>query len=79
MKIPLWERVPGLERKQLEVVLQYNEEHGLPTEDILVRLEIVKKRDDIIRRKEKEKTFKQRQVTSSPKSTLAVTSGAHHS
>jgi len=81
MKIPLWERVPGLERKQLEVVLQYNEEHGLPTEDILSRLEIVRKQDDIIRRKEKEDALKQqRQLSSSTssKSTLGVT-GAQHS
>jgi len=84
MKQPLWERVPGLERKQLEVLLQYNEEHGLPTADILNRLAIVRKQDDLIRRKEKGEAVKQRQLSASSsskeqQSTVAVTTGAHHS
>jgi len=36
---PLWEKVPGLEKQQLEIVLAYNEENGLPTEDIIKRLQ----------------------------------------
>jgi len=38
MKTPLWEKIPGLEKQQLEVVLQYNKDHGLPTKDVENRL-----------------------------------------
>ena len=38
MKKTLWERVPGLERQQLEVVLDYNRQTGLPTEDVRRRI-----------------------------------------
>ncbi len=42
MKIPLWDRIPGLERQQLEMLLEYNSAHGLPTDDIKERLEEVR-------------------------------------
>jgi len=35
----LWERVPGLERKQLDVVLQYNTQVGLPISDVKKRID----------------------------------------
>lgn len=36
---PLWEKVPGLEKQQLLVVLDYNRAHNLDTKEIENRLE----------------------------------------
>lgn len=44
MKRPLWERVPSLERQQLETLIKYNREHNLPTQDLNDRLKIVKEK-----------------------------------
>jgi len=38
MKKSLWERIPGLERQQLKVVLEYNKQVGMPTADIRKRM-----------------------------------------
>lgn len=38
MDTPLWDKVPGLEKQQLQVVLEYNRQHGLDTKDIENRL-----------------------------------------
>ncbi|ODN03895.1 Protein ccsmst1 [Orchesella cincta] len=35
---PLWVKVPGLEKQQLHVVLEYNRNHGLETKQIELRL-----------------------------------------
>jgi len=35
---PLWQKVPGLEKQQLHIVLEYNRNHGLDTKDIEMRL-----------------------------------------
>lgn len=39
----LYSRISGLEEKQLEIVLQYNKEKGLSTENITERLEDIRK------------------------------------
>lgn len=39
----LYERIYGLEEKQLEIVLKYNSENNLPTEDIRNRLKEIQK------------------------------------
>jgi hypothetical protein len=51
MKKPLWEKVPGLERQQLEMLLKYNAEHGIQTKEIIERLEIVKRQEAEIKRR----------------------------
>jgi len=38
MKKSLWERIPGLERQQLDVVYDYNEQHGIVNTAILARI-----------------------------------------
>ncbi|KAI4456828.1 protein ccsmst1 [Holotrichia oblita] len=38
----LYEKIPGLEEQQLHVILQYNQEHGLETRDIIARLEEIR-------------------------------------
>jgi hypothetical protein len=43
MNVPLWQKVPGLERQQLEVVLDYNKQHGHPTREIEERLKQISK------------------------------------
>ncbi|CAL8097447.1 unnamed protein product [Orchesella dallaii] len=42
---PLWQKVPGLEKQQLHVVLEYNRNHGLDTKDIEIRLLEIEKEE----------------------------------
>jgi hypothetical protein len=41
----LWQRIPGLEKQQLLLVLRYNEERGISTTDIRNRLAEIEERD----------------------------------
>ncbi|CAG7824335.1 unnamed protein product, partial [Allacma fusca] len=41
----LWERIPGLEKQQLDVVYDYNKEHNIDNTAVVERMKVLKERD----------------------------------
>ena len=46
----LWERIPGLEKQQLQVLIKYNEDRGLDTKAFHKRLAEIEERDKALRK-----------------------------
>lgn len=48
---PLWDKVPSLERQQLQIVLDYNRKHNIDSKDVEERLKQVSSEEAAIKRK----------------------------